>query len=242
MLTKDKDKHKEEKQSKFSWRDIPGWIQAIVAIIGLFSAGFGGKVISEIQYQDEIQELQESREQKEKLDSEIDQLKEQIDEAQEEKTRLTKELNQAQDELAKPVTIDISNQRPVELILNRQLQPKGLSGIEMTLDKILVEKGVGMTFVFTTWNKNTQGYVNAGFASRSTITDNLGNGYGLLEISGPSKVSAGIKAEHKLRFPIPKPGANQLTVKIDSGRGRYIFDLSPFSITLPNSNQLETSE
>ena len=151
-------------------------------------------------------------------------------------------MNQAQEELAKPVTIDISNQRPVELIVNRQLQPKGLSGIEMTLDKILVEKGVGMTFVFTTWNKNTQGYVNSRYASGSRITDNLGNGYGLLETISPSRVSAGIKAEHKLRFAVPKPGANQLTIKIDSGQGRSIFDLSPFSITVPSSNQLQTSE
>ena len=111
----------------------------------------------------------------------------------------------------------------------------------MTLDKILVEKGVGMTFVFTTWNKNTERYVQSSVDKSSRITDDIGNEYSLLEADGPSKINAGIKAEHKLRFPIPKPGAKQLTIKL-SYRYYSIFNLSPFSITLPDSIQPETSE
>ena len=241
MLTKDKDKDKQEKKSGLDWGNVPSWIAAMVAVIGLITGGLGSKVIVDQQYQDEIQKLEDFKQQKEQLDDEIANLEKQIEDAQQEKTRLTEELNQANKKLAEPVTIDISNQRPVELIVNRQLQPKNYSGVEMTLDKILVEESVGMTFVFTTWNKNTERYIESRLNKDSRITDDIGNEYSLLEAVGPSKINAGIKAEHKLRFPIPKPGAKQLTVKL-SYRYNSIFNLSPFSITVPESIQTETRE
>ena len=45
----------------------------------------------------------------------------------------------------------------------------------MTLDKILVEESVGMTFVFTTWNKNTERYIESRLNKDSRITDDIGN-------------------------------------------------------------------
>ena len=231
VLTIEKGKPKHN----YSWGNVPSWIAAMVAVTGLITGGLGSKVIVDNQYQDELQKLEDFKQQKEKLDAEIANLEKEIEDAQEEKNRLMEELDQANKKLAEPVTIDISNSRPVELIVNRQLQPKGLSGVEMTLDKILVEKGVGMTFVFTTWNKNTEGYVNSSAVNPSRITDDIGNEYALLEAVGPSKINAGTKAEHKLRFPIPKVGANQVTVSIKPSPGsNNIFNLPPFSITLPD--------
>ena len=100
MLTKDKDKDKQEKKSGLDWGNVPSWIAAMVALVSLVGGGFGSKVLVDNQYQDELQKLEDFKQQKEQLDDEIANLEKQIEDAQQEKTRLTEELDQANKKLA----------------------------------------------------------------------------------------------------------------------------------------------
>ena len=132
------------------------------------------------------QEKQNLEQEKQKLDLEIQDLKSEIAQANTEKEKLKDELEKAKQELAKP--IDISNrQRSYEFILNKELKPRyadTANKVEMTLDKLLIEKGVGMTLVFTTWNKHQQDSVKSQPHGNSTLTDDLGNEYRLADQVG----------------------------------------------------------
>ncbi len=113
----------------------------------------------------------------------------------------------------------------------------------MTLDKLLIEKGVGMTLVFTTWNKHQQDSVKSQPHGNSTLTDDLGNEYRLADQVGPNRINGGTKAEHKLIFPLPKANANRLTAKIRSNSVSDIFYyLPPFSINLSKEVQSKLRE
>ncbi len=233
------------KQAKIDWGNVPSWIATMVSVITLVTGLGSGKVLSDIHNEGIIQALRDSLEplekEKERLGTEIANLETDISKAHEEKKKLTAELTQAKEELEKPVVIDLSGIKPTELIINRQLQPRGLSAVEMTLDKVLIEQGVGMIMVFSVWNKY-EGSVNSQAANHSRLIDNLGRDYGLLESTGRQKINGGTKAELKIRFPIPQSGATQLTVKLAEHYRKGVFNLSPFSITIPASIQPETTE
>ena len=233
-------------QRRINWGDVPSWVAIALTIFG---TGAGGWILSDKQNQEEIQELTESvapleqekqklEQEKQKLDSEIKTLNSKITQAKTDKEKLTDELEKAKEELAKPIQVDISDlQRPYEFTLNIKLQPRKAKNVEMTLDKLLIKKGLGMTFVFTIWNKNLKGYVSSQPYEYSTLTDDLGNEYSLIDTVGPRYINGGIKAKHELTFQLPKADANRLNAKINSNSG--IFDLPPFSINLPEEVQSE---
>ena len=181
------------------------------------------------------QQKQNLDQQKQNLDQQKQKLYSEIENLKSSNKKLTDELEKAKEELAKPIVIDISDyQRPYEFILNIKLKPRNFhasNNFEMTLEKLIIEKGLGMILVFSTLNKYPQGSsLYSKPSHNSTLMDDLGNEYFLRNTVGPSTIEGGVKAEHKLIFQLPKADANKLNAKI-SGNG--IFYLPPFTINLP---------